>query len=452
MPPGPAPADPGRDENLPGAPPGPHLATPPGNPAEPDWEPVITRPDPMTEEEREAWLDDLAEPFDPEEYPDPEGPPPGEDELTSGEVAEIREVTEAEALAAANGARSGTTGALAAIAARAGRRGPGQPGSARGFPGESSSRAASFGTGLVLDVMPGCPDLAMLADAAAGPDDTYDGASDDELIGVLSAWDRVEAHACARKLAAVAELIRRRPEPGCPLEGPARMPAACEEFTAEELAYALAEHRGRAEDLLTIAGALESRLPGTKAALRDGIVRLDKAWIIACATALLDPEEARQAEAMVLGRAGRLTPGGLRAAIARAVMDVAPEKARKRREEAARDARVQQWAEDSGNAALMGRELPRPRSSPRTSASPPGPASSRQPGWTATWTCCAPAPTSICSSAWIPGPARTLPASQEAPDQESAARAVGLGQQARTIRPQDPRLARCRPHSPGGST
>ena len=73
---------------------------------------------------------------------------------------------------------------------------------------------------------------------------------------------------------------------------------------------------------------------------------------------MLDPEEARKAEAMVLDRAGRLTPGGLRAAIAHAVMDVAPDKARKRREEAARDARVQRWAEDSGNAALMGRELP----------------------------------------------------------------------------------------------
>ena len=60
----------------------------------------------------------------------------------------------------------------------------------------------------------------------------------------------------------------------------------------------------------------------------------------------------------MLGRAGRLTPGGLRAAIARAVMEVAPDKARKRREAAARDARVQRWAEDSGNAALMGRELP----------------------------------------------------------------------------------------------
>ena len=60
----------------------------------------------------------------------------------------------------------------------------------------------------------------------------------------------------------------------------------------------------------------------------------------------------------MLDRAGRLTPGGLRAAIVRAVMQVAPDKARKRREAAAQDARVQRWEEDSGNAALAGRELP----------------------------------------------------------------------------------------------
>ena len=134
---------------------------PPGDPVEyqpSGWEPTVTRPDPMTEEEREAWLDDLAEPFDPEEYPEPDGPPPpGEDELTAAEVAAI---------------------------------------------------GAAFGSGLALDVMPGCPDLALLADAAAGPDDTYDGACDDELIGVLCAWDRLEAHMAARKLAAAAELMR----------------------------------------------------------------------------------------------------------------------------------------------------------------------------------------------------------------------------------------------------
>jgi Domain of unknown function (DUF222) len=176
----------------------------------------------------------------------------------------------------------------------------------------------------------------------AGADDRYEGACDDELTGVLCAWDRLEAHMAARKLAAVAELIRRRPEPGCVLEGPARMPAAWAEGTEDELGYALAEGRRRGEDLLTLARALAVRLPGTRAALRDGIVTVAKAQVIVSLTALLDPDEARKAEAMVLGRAGRLTPGGLRAAVARAVIDVAPGKARKRREAAARDARVQQ--------------------------------------------------------------------------------------------------------------
>ena len=60
----------------------------------------------------------------------------------------------------------------------------------------------------------------------------------------------------------------------------------------------------------------------------------------------------------MLDRAGRLTPGALRAAVARAVMEVAPDKARERRENAAKDARVERWIEDSGNAALMGCELP----------------------------------------------------------------------------------------------
>ena len=136
------------------------------------------------------------------------------------------------------------------------------------------------------------------------------------------------------------------------------MPAGWDEFAADELAAALAESRGAAEGLLDFAQALQTRLPGTKAALRDGVITASKAQIIVYATALLDEAEAAAAEGMVLGRAGRLTPGGLRAAIARAVMEVAPEKAKKRREQAAKDARVQRWAEDSGNAALMGRELP----------------------------------------------------------------------------------------------
>ena len=44
-------------------------------------------------------------------------------------------------------------------------------------------------------------------------DDRFAGVSEAELVGVVCAWDRVEAHAAARKLAAVAELDRRNPGP-----------------------------------------------------------------------------------------------------------------------------------------------------------------------------------------------------------------------------------------------
>ena len=136
------------------------------------------------------------------------------------------------------------------------------------------------------------------------------------------------------------------------------MPEGWEEFAGDEVRWALAETRNAAEAMLDLALALEVKLPGTKEAFRTGVLRQAKVEIIARATMVLDPAEARAAEALVLGRAGRLSPGGLRAAIARAVMEVAPDKARKRREEAARDARVERWGEDSGNAALAGRELP----------------------------------------------------------------------------------------------
>jgi hypothetical protein len=136
------------------------------------------------------------------------------------------------------------------------------------------------------------------------------------------------------------------------------MPETWDEFTTVEVAGVLAESRPAADALLGLAYDLAVRLPGTAAAFRDGILRQSKVAIIARATMLLDPAEARAAEQKVLDRAGRLTPGGLRAAIARAVMEVAPEKARQRREVAEKFARVERWAEDSGNAVLAGRELP----------------------------------------------------------------------------------------------
>ena len=323
---------------------------------------MVTRPDWMSEEDLRASLDAVTAEDEPwwleEGGPDPlDDGPPGEYDLR--EIgAQCRQAAEDQARAAASAARLGLTGAMAAVAALNGRRGPGQPGSAEVFPGEYPGRAAPFASGMLFDVMPGRPELAGFADAAAGPGDSFGGVSDDELLGVLCAWDRLEAHIAARKHAAVAELVRRRPAPGVVLEGPARMPGVWDEFTASELMAVLAVSRWDADAMLALAHDLEVKLPGTKAAFTDGIVSQEKAGIIARATVVLDPEQARAAEALVLGRAGRLTPAGLRSAIARAVIEVAPDKATKRREQAARQARVQRWAEASGNAALEGRELP----------------------------------------------------------------------------------------------
>jgi hypothetical protein len=307
----------------------------------------------MTAAEREAWLDRLCaqddDPADgPQEYRDPEScaPPPGQDELTAGELAGIREAASDEM--------------LALDAASTGRRGPGQAGSARMFPGESASRAAGFGTGMAWDVTPGCAQLAVAADAAVdggGPGDSFGGVADHELVGLVCAFDRAEAHMAARKLVAIAEVFRRNPEDGFE-PAPGRMPAVVHEFTRDQLALALGESRAVADWLLTVAWHLATRLGGTLDVLADGIITRGKAELIVRLTQHLDGDEAAAAEAKILGRAGRLTPGGLRSALARAVMEVAPEKARQRRETAARFARVERWAEDSGNAALMGRELP----------------------------------------------------------------------------------------------
>jgi Domain of unknown function (DUF222) len=298
-------------------------------PADPGWDEDLAwlDRDPVTAAEFEASLDRLCA-LD-------EGPGEDEDEdyyppLTAAELAEIDEAAADEL--------------LAAKAASTGRRGPGQPGSARVFPGESASRAAAFGPGMALDVLPGCAGLAVAADAAA--EDGFAGVSEAELIGVMCGWDRVEAHAHARKLAAVAELARRNPG------------ELDQEFTRDQVAYALGESRSRADSLIGMAQTLPRRLPGTKAGLEDGTISRYKAEIIAGATVLLEDEEARAAEAEVLDRAAGLTPAGLRAAIARAVIKAAPKKAKERRETAAKDARVERWLQDTGNAALMGSQLP----------------------------------------------------------------------------------------------
>ena len=53
-----------------------------------------------------------------------------------------------------------------------------------------------------------------------------------------------------------------------------------------------------------------------------------------------------------------MTTGQLRDVLQRAVLAHDPQAARKRREKAEKDARVESWAEPRGTAALAGRDLP----------------------------------------------------------------------------------------------
>jgi hypothetical protein len=324
---------------------------------------VITRPDPVSLEEWLSWDvdEDEDEPpdFDEDDL-DPEGSGLPWDEDLAAIVAETDQVMAERAADAACLACPGTAelaGAVLADEARKrGPRGPGLLGSAERVPGVSSGPAGGFGSGECLDTAAGSAALHGFIEKAVRSGRLAE-ASDDEIVGLICAADRAEASACSLKHAAVAELLRRRPAPGSAvLEDAGRMPEAYLDSAAAEVKWALAETRPVADGIASLAWDLAVKLPGTSALFRDGRLRQSKVQLIARQTAALDMDEARQAEQEVLGEAPGLSPGQLGNAIKRAVARVAPEKAKDRREHGAKNARVERWQEDSGNASLSVRE------------------------------------------------------------------------------------------------
>jgi len=223
------------------------------------------------------------------------------------------------------------------------------------WPPDRSGGGCGFADGGELDVLgPGVP-LAGFADDAHA---RLAALADDELIGVLRAWRRQASWAQARELAVVAELARRRPvEDTPPAAAPGGFPATISEFTADEVAMALTLTARAAGAELDLALDLAAR-PATAAALEAGQIDLPKATIITSALGPLSPTHAAAAEEQVLPRAAGMTTGQLRAALRRAVLSADPGGARRRREEAEREARVEHWAEPEGTASLAGRGLP----------------------------------------------------------------------------------------------
>ena len=220
-----------------------------------------------------------------------------------------------------------------------------------------SGAGSGFESGNALDVSAPGGSLAGLADAA-----TRDGhlteLDDDELIGVLRAWQRLESWCSAGLLDAIAELARRRPAEKTAPAPPGAFPAQLSEFVGDEVAAALTMTARTADIHADLSLDLKIRLPGTDRALHLGVLNLAKARLIAEATRVLSDDQAREVEDRILAAAGQQTTGQLRAAVARAVLAVDAEAATRRREEAQKNPRVSRWQEDAGTAALAGFGLP----------------------------------------------------------------------------------------------
>ncbi len=213
---------------------------------------------------------------------------------------------------------------------------------------------AEFIPGGTADSMGPGPVLAALVHAAVG----RDGAAlaslpDDELLRVIRAARRMESRAVWTNLAAVREFAARR------AAGPGSA-SRCgfREFAAEELAWEVNLTAQAAEDQMAYACAVADRLPRTFAALAAGQIHPVHVLIIDNETALLSPEDAARADGVLAQAAQSKTFGQLRSSAHRLVLKLDPDSARRKKEEAKKDAHVRRFREDSGNAGMVAREMP----------------------------------------------------------------------------------------------
>src|SRR5215831_10223510 len=206
--------------------------------------------------------------------------------------------------------------------------------------------------GLIDTMAPG-PGLAAVAAGACDPA-VLGGLSDNQVLGLAAAGRRLAGRAAWIQQAAVAEFAARRAEP----DQKKATALGFTPFAPDELAPELVITGTSAEEAMARARDAARRLPGCSALLRAGLIGEYQVKIITDATVGLSDADAAEADALLAAAAPGLTPGQLRTMCLRTVMMIDPAAAVRRRERAAKDARIERFQEYSGNAALCGRELP----------------------------------------------------------------------------------------------
>jgi Domain of unknown function (DUF222) len=207
-----------------------------------------------------------------------------------------------------------------------------------------------------------CPPSAVLAaalEAVSGPGQRCPGASRDEMFGLLRQWQALESWAAAGKLGLLRALIRddAQPLPGGGYHGD--LPDGWTKSLTHEVALALSMPAVSADKLMWLAWNLQALLPGTGALLAGGDLTLAKARAVDQALNLLTGQDAARAEAMIVPDLPGKTYGQVQKLAVQAAVTVDPESATRRREDAEqRKSRVEMFREESGAAALSGRDLP----------------------------------------------------------------------------------------------
>jgi hypothetical protein len=231
------------------------------------------------------------------------------------------------------------------------------PGPVPGLPRDP--HLPGFASGGQWDACPPSAALAAALEAASGPGWRCPGASREEMFGLLRQWQALESRAAAAKLGVLRALIRDddQPLPGGAYHGD--LPDGWTKSLTHDVALALSMPAVSAERLMWLAWDLEGRLPGIGALLAAGILTTSKAQAVAEALQQLSGQDAAAAEAMILPDLPGKTYGQAVKLAAQAAITVDPESATRRRQDAERNkSRVEMFREESGAAALAGRDMP----------------------------------------------------------------------------------------------
>jgi hypothetical protein len=241
-------------------------------------------------------------------------------------------------------------------------REPGRPGDAA--PGadlapDRDPHLSGFAAGGEWDACPPSAALAVAVEAACGPEWRCAGASRDELLGLLRQWQAQESRAAAGKLAVLRALIKDgdQPLPGGGYHGD--LPEGWTKSLTHEVAVALSMPVVSADRLMWLAWDMEGRLPGTGTLLAAGKLTSAKAKAVDEALQSLSAGDAAKAEAMILPDLPGKTYGQVARLAGQAAITVDPESATRRRRDAEETrSRVEMFREESGAAALAGRDMP----------------------------------------------------------------------------------------------